>query len=77
MSPIEIILGIALIGVGVIAFLAHRDGLTFKQEAAKAETAIRVEFNTVVTDLKTKVAVLEHKTSTPTPPPAPPVPGTS
>lgn len=81
MTPIEVILGIALIVVGVIAFLAHRDGLTFKQEAAKDQAAIRVDVTNAVADLKSKVAVLEHKTSTPAAAPSAPIvtqsPGTS
>lgn len=81
MTPIEVILGIALIAVGVIAFLAHRDGLTFKQEVAKDQAVLRNDVTKGVSDLQAKVLLLEHKTSTPAAAPSAPLvtqsPGTS
>lgn len=77
MTVIEIAIGIAVLIAGGIAFLAHRDGLSFKAEAAKDQQAIKDEFHKVTAELQAKVAVLEHKTTPAATPVAPASPGAS
>lgn len=66
MTAIEIILGVGVLLAGGLAFLAHRDHLSLKDEVNKQITAGKADVTKVGADLK----VLEAKVTGKTPPAA-------
>ena len=77
MSIIEVLLLVIGLVAGFIAYRAHADHLTFKQEATADLTKLEGEYKVAVAAVEARVKAIEAKFTTPAPAvvaPAPVVP---